>query len=108
FGPLFEIDFVAAAPEGRGRSVFQAGDRASLLLVNIEQFLVEDAEDAIEAAVDFLDAIVFTRFLDDAGKARVDDGCGSAGLGDQKITNQFCHSKKCLMPEPATQTWEAT
>jgi hypothetical protein len=48
---------------------------------------VQQAKDAIKTAVDLLDALVATGFLDNAGKAGVDDGGGSAGLGDQKISN---------------------
>ena len=61
FGFLLEIDFVAAGAERRGGRVSQAFDGFGLLVVDVDQVLVEDAENAVGAAVDFLDALVSAR-----------------------------------------------
>ena len=80
FGLFLEINFVTAGAQRGGRGVFEALDGPGLLLVDINQLLVEHAEDAVEAAVDFLDAFVLARFLDDARHAGVDDRGGAARL----------------------------
>ena len=49
----------------------------------------KDAEDAVKAAVNFLDAPVTARFLDDARDAGVDDGGGTAGLGDEQVACEW-------------------
>ena len=80
---LLEINLVAAgAQRGRGR-VFQALDGAGLLVIDVNEFLVQDAQDAVGAAVDFLNAVVPARFLNDAGQTGVDDGGRTARLRHQ-------------------------
>ena len=85
---LLEINLVAAGAQ-RGGGRVAAGPRwsALLLVVDVNEFLVEDAEDAVGAAVDFLDALVPARFLNDAGQAGVDDGRRAARLRDQEISS---------------------
>ena len=74
FRLFLEIDFVAAGAErGCGRMA-QSFNGLGLLLVDVDQLLIENAEDAVEAAVNFLDALMFAGFLKHAGEARVNDG----------------------------------
>ena len=87
FGLVLEIEFVTAGAQRRGGSVFEALDGARAFVADVDQLLAEQAEDAVEAAVDFLDAFVPPGFLDDAGETGVDDGGGTARLGHQKISN---------------------
>ena len=89
---LLEIDLVAAGAQRGGGRVFQALDGPRLLVVDVNEFLVQDAQDAVGAAVDFLDALVPARFLNHAGQAGVDDGRRPARLRHQEISNQFCHN----------------
>ncbi len=91
FGFLFEVEFVAARAEGRGRCVPETLNVTRFLVVEVDEFFIEDAENAIEASVDFLDAFMMTSFLDHACDACVDHGGGAARLGDEKISVQFCH-----------------
>ena len=77
---LFEINFIAAGAERGGGGVFKALDGLGLFLVDVNQLLVEEAEDAVEAAVDFLNTFVPARFLDDSRHAGVDDCGGAARL----------------------------
>ena len=65
-GLLLEIDLVAAGAQRGRRGVAQAFDGAGLLVVDVDQVLVQDAQDAVGAAVDLLDALVTAGFLDDA------------------------------------------
>ncbi len=86
FGGLFrsflEIELVTAGAEGRRRGVLEAFDRLGFLVVQVDEILAQDPPNAVEAAVDFFDALVPARFLNDAGDAGVDYGGGAAGLGD--------------------------
>ena len=52
----------------------------------VDELLIEDAEHAVEAAVDLFDALMVERFGDDAGEAGVDYRCGAAGLGDKTVS----------------------
>jgi len=82
FRLLFEIEFVAAGAEGSGRSIFKALDRFGLLLVEIDQVFSEDAIDAVETPIDFLDKNVLAGFLNDPGDTGVDDRGRAARLRD--------------------------
>ena len=84
---FLEIQLVTARAQARTRSVFQTFDGLGLLLVEIDQVLVEDAEDAIETAVDLFNETVLARLLNDTRDAGVDHGRGTARLGDQKIAD---------------------
>ena len=88
---LFEIQFVAAGTERRRGRVFQPFDGFSFLLVNVDQLLVKNAENAVDAPIDFLNALVPPRFLNHPGQARIDHGGRPARLRHQKISNQFRH-----------------
>src|SRR5262249_46343830 len=66
-------------------------DGFGFLVVQVDEILAENPQNAIEAAVDLLDALVSSCFLNEAGDAGVDHGCGPARLGDQKVANMFCH-----------------
>ena len=61
------------------------------LLVDIDQLLVQDAENAVRAAVDFLDAFVFAGFGQHSRQRGVDDRGRAARLANQQIPNQFSH-----------------
>ena len=87
FGLLLEIELVAAGAEGGGGRVLQPFDGFGLLVVEVDQLLAQDAVDAVETAVDFLNVLVPAGFLDDASDTRIDDCGRSTGLSDQEIAN---------------------
>ena len=95
FGLFLEIELVAARAQRGRRGVLEAGDGAGLFLGNVNQLLVQHAEDAVEPAVNALDAVVFARFLHDACHAGVDDRGGAARLSHEKIARQFSHNFNC-------------
>ncbi len=78
FGVLFEIDFVTACPQRRRGRGLEAVYAPGFLLININDFLIEDAEDAVKPAVNLFDALVAAGLLQHTGHARVDDGGGAA------------------------------
>jgi hypothetical protein len=83
FRMRLEVDFVTAGPQGGRGRVFQPLDRAGVEFVEVDEVLVQDAEDAVEAAVNLLDASgVFAHALDDTSQACVDHRRGSARLSD--------------------------
>jgi hypothetical protein len=55
---------------------------------------MEDAEHAVEGAINLLDAFMVEGFRDDARHAGVDDGSGAAGLADQDVSYEFRHESK--------------
>ena len=66
---------------------FRPVDGPGLLVVDVNEVLVQDAQDAVGAAVDFFNAFVPARFLNDAGQTGVDDGRRTARLRHQEISN---------------------
>ena len=88
-GVFLELNLVAASTQRRGGGVLEFLDRARFLLVQVDQVLVKDAEDAVEPAVNLLDLFrVSAGLLDDAGHAGVDDRGGAAGLADQQVAHE--------------------
>ena len=79
-----EVDFVSAGPQGRGGCVLQPFDGRPFLLLQINQFLIENSQNAVPAAVELLDLVRMpARFLDYPGQAGVNDRRGSARLCDE-------------------------
>ena len=87
FGFLFEINLVSAGAEGRSGGVFESFDGFGPFLAQINQMLVENAEDAVPAAINMGEATMMAGLLHDARHAGIDDGGGASGLGHQKISN---------------------
>ena len=83
------LELVAAGAEGGARGKFQAADGLLGLGGEVDEVFLEDAENAVERAVNLLDFDMIERFGDDAGHAGVDDGGGTAGLAYQDITCEF-------------------
>ena len=79
---LLEIDLIPAGSQRGGGRVSQAVNGPLLLIIDVNEFLVQNAQDAIRAAVDFFDAIMPARFLNDARQTGVDDGRRTARLRD--------------------------
>ena len=77
----------AAGAEGRAGREAEAADGLLRLGGEIDEILVQEAEHAVERAVDFLNAGMVERFGDNAGDAGVDDGGGAARLADQTVTD---------------------
>ena len=75
----------------------QALNRARLFRARIDERLVQNARRAVQSAANCLAALVRAGFLNHAGQAGVDDRGGSAGLFDQKVSNQFNHSIRARM-----------
>ena len=67
--------------------MFERLDGFRAFLAEINQLLVENAEDTVLAAVNMRDAAMMAGFLHDAGHAGVDDRGGASGLGHQKVSN---------------------
>ena len=67
--------------------MFEALDGARFLFIQVDELFVENAKYAVETAINLLNALVLARFLHDSGQACVNDGCGSAGLRDQEVTD---------------------
>ena len=61
------------------------------LIVQVDEFLIEDAQDAVETPVDLLDAFVVPGLGDDTCDACVDDAGGTTRLGDEEIAIEFSH-----------------
>ena len=84
FRSLFKVKFVAGRAQRSGGSVFEPFNGRALLLLQIDQILIENPKNAVQAAVDFRDLVRMpARFLNDAGHAGVDDRRRPAGLGHQ-------------------------
>ncbi len=83
------LELVAAGAEGRARGELEAADGLLALGREVDQLLVEQAEHAVQAAVDLLDVGVVEGLGDDAREGRIDDGGGAAGLADQDITYEI-------------------
>ena len=85
------LELVAAGAEGGAGRVPEGADLLLRLGGEIDEVLAEDAEHAVQRAVDLLDAVMVQRLGDDAGDAGVDDGGGAAGLAHQDISYEFSH-----------------
>ena len=53
------------------------------LLVDVDEVLIENAVNAIEATIDLFYAFMSPGFVDNAGDTGVNDRGGAAALGDQ-------------------------
>ena len=91
---LLLLELEATCAERGARRVPETADRLLRLGGEIDEILLQNAEDAVERAVDFLDTGVIEGLGDDASDARVDDGGGAAGLAHQDISYEFSHGKK--------------
>jgi hypothetical protein len=88
-GLLLELE-TAGAEGGAGR-VLEGADLLLGFGREIDQIFVQNAEHAVERAVDLLDAFMVQRFRDDARDAGVDNRGGAAGLAYQDISYEFSH-----------------
>ena len=78
-----EIDFITARAQRGGGRVLEALDVAGVFLADIDQLFAQDAVHAIEAAVNFLNALVLAGFANHTGHAGVDHRRGPAALCHQ-------------------------
>ena len=62
FGVFLEIDLITAGAQRGGRCMFKGLHGLVALLVDVDEVFIENAVDAIEAAVNFLNALVPTGF----------------------------------------------
>ena len=87
------LDLIAAGAERGGRRVGQAIEFCAVFLVHAQQFVVQNALDAVVRAVDLCDAVCVERSADAAVGAGVDDRGRSAGLADdQSALQSFRHN----------------
>ena len=93
FEVLLFLEFVAAGAEGGAGGVAEGADLLLGLGGEIDQVFLQDAEHAVQRAVDFLDALVVQSLRDDAGDAGIDDGGGATGLAHQNISYEFSHGR---------------
>ena len=87
------LELVTAGAESGAGGVFEGADLLLGLGREVDQILVQDAQHAVERAVDLLYALMVQRFRDDSRDARVDDGGGTAGLAHQNISYKFSHDR---------------
>ena len=85
------LEFETAGAESGAGRVFERANLLLRLRSEIDQVLVEDAEHAVERAVDLFDAFMVQRFRDEARDAGVDNRGGAAGLAYQDISYEFSH-----------------
>ena len=90
---LLLLELVAAGAEGGTRSVAEGADLLLRLRGEVDQVLLEDAEDAVQAAVDLLNGLVVESLGHDAGQASVDDGGRTTRLTHQNVSYEFSHLK---------------
>ena len=87
------LDLVAAGAERGGRRVGQAVKLGTVFLVHAQQFVVQNALDAVVRAVDLRDAVCVERGTDAAVGAGIDDSGRAAGLADdQSALQSFRHN----------------
>ena len=87
-------DLIAAGTEGRGRGVEHLFQLLGVLFVHDHQAVVQNADDAVERAVNGGDAFALKGSLDDAVSAGVDNCGRAAGLADDGRADQgflVCH-----------------
>ena len=85
------LEFEAAGAQSGAGRVFERADLLLRLRSEIDQVLVEDAEHAVQRAVDLFDTFMVQRFRDEARDAGVDNRGGAAGLAYQDISYEFSH-----------------
>ena len=88
---LLLLELVSAGSERGARRTAQGADLLLRLGREVDKLLVDDAEHAVEAAIDLLDAIMVEGFGDDTGHTGVDHSGGTARLGDQTVSYEFSH-----------------
>ena len=94
------FQFKAASAKCRRRGIAKPADRLLTFFGEVHEVLFDDAENAIEAAVYFFDALVVEGFADYSSEARIDDRSGSATLGDEDVTDKFfCHGLSKIKDE---------
>ena len=72
------LQLVAAGAKGRAGSVAETANGLLRLRSEIDEIFVEDAQHAVERAVNFLDTVMVQRLGDDAFDAGVNDGGGAS------------------------------
>ena len=81
---FLEIDLVTAGPQRRGGRVFQPFDGRPFFLLQVDQILVENSQNAVQAAINLLDLFrIPSGLLDHASHAGVNDRRRPARLRDQ-------------------------
>ena len=84
--------FVAAGPEGGSRCVSQPANGLLGLFGEVDQVLLENSENPVQAPVDFLDTTVVKRFFNNTSQTGVDDSGWSTALRYKYVSCQFfCH-----------------
>ena len=76
--------------------VFQLG---GIFLIHDHQFVIQDALDAVERAVDLGDVGILQTGFDHAVGGAVDDGRRTAGLTDNQRTNQILFRHFTIPPD---------
>src|ERR1019366_9313451 len=91
---LLLLQLVAARSQGRPRGVLEGADLLLGLGRKVDEVLLQDAKDAVQAAVDLLDRLMVECLGDHAGDACVYDGSRTARLTDEYVSNEFSHVKR--------------
>lgn len=88
---LVVLQLVAAGTEsGRGRAQKTMYLRG-VFLAHVVKLVVQYADDAVRRAQDLSDLTVLECFFENAARARVDDGSGTAGLSEQQCAFEVFH-----------------
>ena len=86
---LLALELKATSAECCARCVTQSADRLLSLCSKIDELLVQDAQHAVYATINFFDTLMVERFGNDTREAGVNDGCWATGLGDEAISFEF-------------------
>ena len=81
-------DLVAAGAEGGGRRIEQALKLCGILFVHNHEPIFQNADDAVLGTIDLGDVLILEGGFDHAVGTGVDHGRGTAGLTDDRCTDQ--------------------
>ena len=87
------LQLVTARTESGAGRVTESANLLLRLRREIDQILLQDAEHAIQSAVDFLNAFMVQSLGNNAGDTGVDDSGGAPGLAHQNISYEFSHDR---------------
>ncbi len=86
FAAVGDVGFVACGEEAAGGSACDGFEVVEGGVGEVDEVFVDDAPYAVECAVDAVDLWVAAGFEDGTDDALVDDGCGSAALGNENFS----------------------
>ena len=85
------LELIAAGTERGGRSMQKQGELVSVFFAHIVKNIVQNAADAVGRTVNLRDIRTVQRSTDYAVSACIDNRSRTAGLADDRGTNQLLH-----------------